>query len=67
MNLRFIGLGGLLGLVIVMFSQLLTILWIGEVVFSEPNRVLLIGEIFGMLIFMTFTSYLIVDEFKNGK
>ncbi len=67
MNLRVIGLGGILGAVVFLFSQLLLISWVGEAVFNEPNISVLVSEIFLVLILMAFTSFLLVEELKNGK
>jgi membrane-bound ClpP family serine protease len=67
MNLRLIGLGGLLGTVVFLFSQLLLISWTGEAVFIEPNLGILILEILLLLGLMVFNSYLFVEELKREK
>jgi len=67
MNLRLIGLGGLLGVVVFLFSQLLLISWIGEVVFIEPNPKILVGEIIILLFLMIFNSFLFIEELKRKK
>lgn len=67
MNLRIIGFGGILGIIVVLFSQLILISWSGEAIFNEPNKVILIGELFLLIIFMSFTSFLLVEEIKSDK
>ncbi len=67
MNLRIIGLGGILGVVVFLFSQLLLISWVGEAVFNEPNMGILVSEVFITLLFMIFTSFLLVEELKKQK
>ena len=67
MNLRIIGLGGLLGIVVFMFSELLLISWTGEVTFYEPNGKILVTELLAMVVFMGFTSLLLVEEIKKKK
>ena len=67
MNLRIMGLGGMLGLVVVLFSELLVIFWTGEAVFNEPNKTILLGEMVLIIGFMVFTSLLLVEEIKAGR
>lgn len=67
MNLRLIGFGGLLGVVVFLFSQLLLISWTGEAVFTEPHGGILIGELVLLVLLMVFTSFLLVEELKSGK
>lgn len=67
MNLRVIGFGGLLGIVVFLFSEFLLISWTGEVTFIEPNKWILTLELGVMILFMTFTSLLLVEEIKKKK
>ena len=67
MNLRIVGFGGLLGIIVILFSQLLVISWTGEVIFNEPNTGILISEIFLTVLFMIFVSFLLVEELKKEK
>ncbi len=66
MNLRLIGFGGLLGVVVFLFSQLLLISWTGEAIFTEPHSGILMGELILLVLLMVFTSFLLVEELKNG-
>jgi hypothetical protein len=67
MNLRIIGLGGLLGIVVFVFSQLLVISWAGEITFYEPSKNIVVFEMVIMIMFMAFACFLLVEEIKKKK